>query len=89
MMHSHQIERERAQPSITKSKRKDDNMRKTRRMETNNAVTVDTKTLQAMLGCGRDCAVKLGEAANAKVRCGRRVLWSVDKVKLYIAEMTD
>lgn len=65
-------------------------MRKTRTFSTPNpnAVTVDTLGLQAILGCGRQTAVKIGEQANAKVTIGHRVLWNREKVQRYIAEIS-
>lgn len=36
------------------------------------------------MSCGRDTAVQIGESAEARVQIGRRVLWSVDKVKEHI-----
>lgn len=47
-------------------------------------LAVDTSELQSMLGCGRSSAVKIGEAASAKVQIGRRVLWNVERVKNYL-----
>lgn len=52
------------------------------------AVTVDTTGLQALLGCGRETAVKIGTQAAAKVQIGRRVLWNREKVQRYIAEIS-
>lgn len=37
-------------------------------------IAVNTKELQAMLGCGRKTAVDIGEQAGAKIQIGRRVL---------------
>lgn len=47
-------------------------------------IAVTTEELQSMLSCGRDTAVQIGESAEARVQIGRRVLWSVDKVKEHI-----
>lgn len=44
-------------------------------------IAVNTKELQAMLGCGRKTAVDIGEQAGAKIQIGRRVLWNPIVVK--------
>ena len=40
--------------------------------------------LSAMLSCGRATARKIGEQAGAKIVIGRRVLYSIEKVKNYL-----
>lgn len=47
-------------------------------------VLVTTEALQELLSCGRSTAVAIGEDSHARVEKGRRVLWSVSKVKEYI-----
>ena len=47
-------------------------------------LTVTTDELQALLGCGRKSAVDIGELAEAKIQLGKRVLWNVEKVKIYL-----
>ncbi len=60
-------------------------MRKTESIDTNaKRLTVNTGGLQALLGCGRDTACKIGTAAGAKITIGRRVLWNVEKVQHYL-----
>ncbi len=49
-----------------------------------NPLAVDTEGLQAIVGCGHATAVKIGEAANAKILVGKRVLWNVAKVSEYL-----
>ncbi|MFR3386421.1 MAG: hypothetical protein ACLUUG_09805 [Lachnospiraceae bacterium] len=39
---------------------------------------------QLMLSCGRATARKIGEQAGAKIVIGRRVLYSIEKVKKYL-----
>ena len=51
-------------------------------------IAVNTKELQAMLGCGRKTAVDIGEQAGAKIQIGRRVLWNPIVVKEYIAQIS-
>ena len=48
-----------------------------------NSITVSTESLSRLLDCGRSTAVKIGEAADAKVRVGRRVLWNSNKIRKY------
>ena len=43
-------------------------------------VLVDTEGLKELLCCGRHSAVKIGEQAHAKVKIGKRVLWSTKAV---------
>lgn len=62
-------------------------MRATKRfpgLEPREKITITTEELQAMLGCGRSSAMKIGEMAEARVQFGKRVLWNVGKVKEYI-----
>lgn len=66
-------------------------MRKTKSYEDvqiSNRVAVNTDQLRAMLSCGRATAEKIGDAAGARIRIsGRRVLWSMDKIKEYLERM--
>lgn len=50
----------------------------------NNRMTVNSETLANYLDCGRATAVKIGEAAGAKIQIGKRVLWNTEKVKQYL-----
>lgn len=59
-------------------------MKKTANSETTHKMAVDTKELQAMLGCGRDTACKVGTEAKARLQFGKRVLWNVAKVQAYL-----
>jgi hypothetical protein len=45
---------------------------------------VDTAGLQQITDCGREAATKIGMAAGARVKVGRRVLWNVEKVREYL-----
>lgn len=47
-------------------------------------LTVTTEELQSLLGCGRKSAVDIGELAEARIQLGKRVLWNVEKVKIYL-----
>ena len=45
--------------------------------------------LSAMLSCGHATARKIGEQAGAKIVIGRRVLYSVEKVKNYLSYLEE
>lgn len=47
-------------------------------------LTVDTEGLQKLLGCGKKTAIEIGKLAEAKITMGRRVLWNVSKVSMYL-----
>lgn len=47
-------------------------------------LAVTTEDLQNILSCGRKSAVDIGEMAEAKIQLGRRVLWNVEKLKVYL-----
>ena len=52
-------------------------------------IAVDIEKLSAMLSCGRATARKIGEQAEARICIGRRVLYSVDKVKQYLCNLSE
>lgn len=64
-------------------------MKKTTISEHSNRLTVDTKELQAMFGCGRETAIKIGLNSNARLKVGRRVLWNVEKIQQYLNQVSD
>lgn len=64
-------------------------MNKTKDREANEQITVDIEKLSAMLSCGRATARKIGEQAEAKICIGRRVLYSVDRVRKYINDVSE
>ena len=47
-------------------------------------ITINTETLAECLDCGKNTAVKIGEAAGARIQIGKRVLWNVHKVQQYL-----
>jgi hypothetical protein len=49
----------------------------------------DTTKLKANCGCGRATAIKIGEAAGAKVKIGKRCLWSASKVQAYLDSIAE
>lgn len=59
-------------------------MHKTNKRKALQPLAVDIESLSAMLCCGHATARKIGEQAGAKVVIGRRVLYSVDRVKKYL-----
>lgn len=71
-------------------RRKGIDMNKTeiRIVDTDKRVTVNTETLAGLFDCGRATAVKIGDAAGARITFGRRVLWNMDKVREYLAEVS-
>ncbi len=64
-------------------------MNKTTSADSDIMITVDIDKLAAMLSCGKATARKIGEDAGAKLVFGRRVLYSVDKVREYIRILAD
>lgn len=64
-------------------------MNKTSLREAEEVITVDIEKLSAMLSCGRATARKIGEQAEAKICIGRRVLYSVDRVRKYIGDVSE
>lgn len=55
----------------------------------NQQILVNTRDLMRMLSLGRPSAITLGEKAEAKVSCGRKVMWNVERVREYINGMVD
>lgn len=64
-------------------------MRKTKTTETNNKVAVNAETLAKILDCGKPTAMKVGEAAGARIQIGKRVLYKVDKIERYLDSLTE
>lgn len=64
-------------------------MNKTFARESKEQITVDIEKLSAMLSCGHATARKIGEQAGARICIGRRVLYSVDKIKQYLVAMSE
>ena len=54
------------------------------RLDLNNRITLNTKELAEYLGCGKATAVKIGNAAGARVSLNRRVLWNVRLILRYL-----
>ena len=64
-------------------------MNKTNTKDNDIKLTTNTEGLLAMLGCGRTTAFKIGEEAHAKIKVGRRTLWSVEKIQNYLNNKTE
>ena len=64
-------------------------MNKTKEGPTSQPVTVNIDKLSAMLSGGHATARKIGEQAGAKIVIGRRVLYSVEKVKNYLSYLEE
>ena len=64
-------------------------MNKTLVRESDEKITVDIDSLSAMLSCGHATARKIGEQAEARICIGKRVLYSVDRVKMYIRDISE
>lgn len=59
-------------------------MNRTGKRRTDNPLAVNIEELSAMLSCGHATARKIGTDAHARVVIGRRVLYSVEKVRQYL-----
>lgn len=59
-------------------------MRKTKVVTRDDKIAIDVHELAERLSCGEYCARKIGEAAEARIEIGRRVLYSVDKITAFI-----
>ena len=64
-------------------------MNKTKERPTSQPITANIDKLSAMLSCGHATARKIGEQAGAKIVIGRRVLYSVEKVKNYLSYLEE
>lgn len=53
------------------------------------SLTVDVSGLMEMLGTGRATAAKIGEAAGATMKVGRRRLYYVPKIREYLKTLTE
>lgn len=64
-------------------------MYKTKKFDTANKMYINITELQAMTSLGRTTATKLGKAAGAERRIGKRLLYSVERIKSYIEALGD
>lgn len=62
-------------------------MRKTAQRSINNdTVTTTTTGLMQILCCGRETAIKIGKAAQARIQVGKRVLWHLPRIYQYLEQ---
>jgi hypothetical protein len=54
-----------------------------------NPITVDTPELMRMLHTGYQSAIKIGDAAGARIKIGRLVRWNVNKITAYIDRVSE
>ena len=59
-------------------------MNATKRTGTINKLAVDIFELQSMLGCGKKSAEDIGKMAGAIFHIGRRKLYNVEKIQMYM-----
>lgn len=64
-------------------------MNKTKSRQVETPLTVDIDKLSALLSCGHATAKKIAEQAGAKIVIGKRVLYSVEKIRRYIDCMAE
>ena len=64
-------------------------MNKTKERPTSQPITVNIDKLSAMLSYGHATVRMIGEQAGAKIVIGRRVLYSVEKVKNYLSYLEE
>lgn len=64
-------------------------MNRTTNRATTELIAVDIEKLSAMLSCGHATARRIGELAEARIIIGRRVLYSIDKIRKYLECMTE
>lgn len=62
-------------------------MKATRKFEDSrltNRMALSATDLMQMLSCGRATAEKIGEAAGARIKVGRRVLYNAERIRDYL-----
>lgn len=64
-------------------------MNKTFNRNDPDVIAVDIEKLSAILSCGCATARKIGEQAEARIFIGRRVLYSVNKVRKYLDSIAE
>ncbi len=79
--------------SETRSKQKRGGIRINRTTEYDMAdwekrICVNANELCSLLGCGRKTANVIADKARARIYIGKRVLFSVDKIKNFVVEET-
>lgn len=64
-------------------------MNKTFNRNDPDVIAVDIEKLSAILSCGCATARKIGEQAEARIFIGRRILYSVNKVRKYLDSIAE
>ena len=64
-------------------------MNKTFNRNNPDVIAVDIEKLSAILSCGCATARKIGEQAESRIFIGRRVLYSVNKVRKYLDSIAE
>ena len=64
-------------------------MNKTKDRGNDHPMTVDIEGVAALLSFGCYSARKIGQESGARIVLGRRVLYSVEKVRRYIEKMSE
>ncbi|MCQ2387934.1 MAG: hypothetical protein MJ066_05790 [Clostridia bacterium] len=64
-------------------------MRKTTTTENDYKIAVDINGLQSMLSVGKNTASEVGEKAGAVIRLGKRKLYNVKRVEMYLDSITE
>jgi len=59
---------------------------KTKTTDIDQRLAVDLSGLTELLSCGQASAMKIAEDAGAKIKIGRRVIYSVSKIEQYLNE---
>ena len=63
--------------------------RKTNDFDNVTPILVSAEGLQKLTGAGKHTAEKIAEAAGARVRIGKRVLYNTHKIEQYINGITE
>lgn len=63
--------------------------RTTEQVIDSNTLTTNTAGLMKLLCCGRCTAEKIGIAAGARIQYGKRVLWFLPNIYVFLKNSTD
>lgn len=62
--------------------------RKSNNLPPEQCLAVDTEKLCQLLNCGRYTAVQIGDLAHARISMNSRVLWSVQRIREYLYDIS-
>jgi hypothetical protein len=54
-----------------------------------NAIAVNIQQYCLLLGCGKQSAEKIAAAAGAKIKIGKRSLYSIEKTRIYLDSIAE